>query len=99
VHALGSIDLPGTPTSPAPKNEGRPRGFVTDRITALLMRPQGATCLEISAALGITPDQASKRLSRLKDEQRRKGLARVTSQRTGHGNTLRYQIREEDDEA
>jgi hypothetical protein len=95
LHSMGGIDMPGTPTTPAPKNQERPLGYIFDQIKAMLRRPCGATAVEISRVTKMNKTQAGKRIGRFNAELVRKGCPPLDRERTGDGQELRYWLIDE----
>ncbi len=94
--STGAMKLKGTPNIQPPKPIERPHGFKTDRMREMFRRPDGATTNDISAALRLTYEQASKRVANFNAELRRKGLPTLRKEKTGRRAELRYYYVEED---
>lgn len=92
LHSLGSIDMPGTPTTPAPKpiNRTRSKGSVSSAIVALCTRPQGATTNELAEHLGMSKDHAGQRMAFFAREQVRMKKTPIVQVPTGYRKERRY---------
>jgi hypothetical protein len=92
THALGTVFMPGTPNTPAPKPTARKRlkGSVAAAIARLCSRPEGALTDDIAADLGLSKKHAGQRLAFFAGEQRRMGKTQIVQIPTGYRKERRY---------
>ena len=89
-YALGSIDMPGTPTTPAPKPTIRKKGAVSGEIARLAKRDSGFTTDCLALNLSITQKEAGQRVGFYNREQARMKREPLATISTGKGRGLRY---------